>query len=103
MNDKLQFIREKCIAANPEIRVDDHCFCGRTFDRPIRLADVLLAIGKHLEIAYACDEAGWFWKDNDEGDGDWNLIGSSGRWNLRADDLEKQREETINFLYKLLQ
>jgi hypothetical protein len=67
----------------------------KIFGRPIRLADVLLVLETlqknwrtyvHSTFHEFCIVA-----DNKE-----------GAWNLRADDLEKQSDETINFLYELL-
>jgi hypothetical protein len=63
---------------------------AQVLDRPIRLADVLLAIGSK----YAVDGAGEIYRSG-------YLTGDSV-WNLRADDLEQQSEETISFLYELL-
>lgn len=66
----------------------------RIIGRPIRLADVLLAIG--------CD------KDEEEsypGEGKevaGRILGICGFWNLREDDLSKQSGETINFIHQLL-
>jgi hypothetical protein len=57
----------------------------KVLGRPIRLADVLLAVHEiHGSFKYDID-----------------MVERSG-WSLRADDLEKQSEETINFLYELL-
>jgi hypothetical protein len=117
--DKLSFIREKCIAANPEIvelkyddsdngkqfkqsssnivftisihgypRKDIHEILGR----PIRLADVLLAIDKKYPGNFATVASnGWF-----------HYGYKRCFYDLRADDLREQSEETINFLYELL-
>lgn len=122
--DKINYIRQKCIEANPEIvelkfgcnvRLEDYSafpnahgtYIGKGFasgiekiyvlhpderlypidrkfkplGRPIRLADVCLAVLKRLDI-YP----------------DLKVI----RWDYRADDLEKQDEETIKFIYELL-
>jgi hypothetical protein len=122
MNKNLHFIREKCIAANPEIVElkfgcefenvktgarfiiptngypnDNHKILGR----PIRLADVLLAIENangNIELATYGEplHIGHYEKPEREG------YYSKAYWNLRADDLEKQSEETISFLYELL-
>jgi hypothetical protein len=132
-NEKIQLIREKCIAANSEImqlKFGCEVISGKTqfrilaikdgvglyetdhgtigdftrntiFDeilgRPIRLADVLLASGCNTYTVP---------KDRfHSGDllfsGDWQT-GGQIVWNLRADDLEKQSEETISFIYELL-
>ena len=110
MNDKLTLIREKCIAANPEIKgvfcegcgipwkdakstcpryVSDPCYPSPERERPIRLADVLLAIETAAK------------KRVDENEGEMAHV-SVHLWNLRADDLQQQSEETINFLHELL-
>lgn len=134
MNDKIQFIREKCIAANPEI-VELKCGCEASdrygndwvyngwewwgkeklmknigtelaiVGRPIRLADVLLAIHGRYHHGDVVDvrilPSGTFQKmyTGTVMPGDWDY---GPVWNLRADDLEKQSEETINFLAELL-
>lgn len=148
MEDKIALIREKIIAANPEImelktgcRVkqilyrkkpikdsnpivlvheDSHYSVEGDFlieevnsgefsdyetpmkyfkilGRPIRLADVLLAMGRKAD------------RINVGGDGAFNclnqLLGNWSKrafWNLRKDNLEDQSEECINFLYELL-
>ncbi len=162
ISDKLQHIREKCIAANPaivelkfgcQVELRDEDFTRTTYiggvgkctkhkksstcnedcniesalwlavveddpkelyepkewtieksstdlyeilGRPIRLADVLLALG---ETDWHIGQHGRFFK--------WSrsleeMIGQPVSWTLRVDDLEKQSEETINFLYELL-
>lgn len=69
--------------------------------RPIRLADVLLAVGEAArEVSYFVDSDGnfheWF---APKGRLDLRTI---AHWNLREDDLSKQSEETIEFLASLL-
>lgn len=60
--------------------------------RPIRLADILLAIDKQYPGNFATVASnGWLHY------GDKRCF-----YDLRADDLEKQSEETIEFLYQLL-
>ncbi|HKQ06151.1 MAG TPA: hypothetical protein VJ464_13530 [Blastocatellia bacterium] len=105
MNEKLETIRQACIKANPDIFIEgcesgkENCDCwwhknyppdGNKY-RPICLADVLLAIeGKSYD--------GW--------PAGYQLITSRNirrPWNPRTDDLTQQSEETINFLYELLQ
>ena len=92
----LQIVRGAVIKANPEImeiRVrklckehgfgNDKCHCIAR-QRPIRLADVLLAIGEiRPDFLLA--------------------VGHLASWNLRKDNLEEQSEETINFLASLLE
>lgn len=76
--------------------------------RPIRLADVLLAIshqsyfiGTSIREGYGC----WYKTEKDE-NGDWNseLIGCPEiySWNLRTDSLTEQSDETLQFLADLL-
>ena len=64
--------------------------------RPIRLADVLLAMG---ETDWHVGTNGRFfaWSRNLG-----EMIGQPVSWNLRKDDLNEQSEETINFLASLL-
>lgn len=117
----LEKIRAACIAANPEIRIyETRCMtCGYGFeyckcspkrtecykDRPIRLADVLLSIRNTNEPSkyysgITC--LGNFTEDFGEKTVWRNEEKKPISWNLRADDLEKQSEETISFLYELL-
>lgn len=71
--------------------------------RPIRLADVLLAVDKLLYIEI---EGGRTHPENMfvNCKGDFILETGLilGRWNLREDDLSKQSEETLKFLAELL-
>jgi hypothetical protein len=110
MTDLLTPIREKCIDANPELDkswahvvVDENgrkISCGhRELGRPIRLADVLLAMDYHKPGHKKCVTTG----------GSFASIASFGpvyfvesHWNLREDDLEKQSAETLEFLANLL-
>ena len=67
--------------------------------RPIRLADVLLAIGHHFRHDredIRISDSGYF-DENRNGDilPGWEMTAMS--WNLLADDLESQSEGTINF------
>jgi hypothetical protein len=137
--DRIGFIRQKCIEVNPEIaelKFGCEVISGKTqfrilvikdgvglaelndgmlmdftrstiFDvvlgRPLRLADVLLAVKASESYGHyipSVDCEGFFRTEmgvviGDEEKGDL-------RWNLRADDLEKQPEGTISFLYELL-
>lgn len=68
--------------------------------RPIRLADVLLAIDQKYSdgnIRFVSD-GGYFWN--------WDLETSPNEygaiWNLKDDNLDNQSEETKSFLYELL-
>jgi hypothetical protein len=77
-------------------------FC-EILGRPIRLADVLLAMRvEHSE--YSVSSAGYFeeWSLNQPPDVFHLTANSSARWNLVEDDLTKQSEQTIDFLYELL-
>jgi hypothetical protein len=72
--------------------------------RPIRLADVLLAIHKRLREdastpVWAIDMAGEFF---DQSTSDGSPIYLDVVWNLREDDLEKQPQETIEFIGRVL-
>jgi|ERR1700735_2616515 len=70
--------------------------------RPIRLADVLLAIGPDNQpITVDANGIITSFKANPK---DWEspIFDKQVDWNLRADDLEKQSPETIEFLYDLL-
>lgn len=101
----LDLIRTKCIAANPAIRNYEYGIerCERhqehpveigwtkcencvAADRPIRFADLLLALEKATDCLYTDHIA--------------HLL---QRYNLREDDLTKQSEETITFITNLLQ
>jgi hypothetical protein len=64
--------------------------------RPIRLADVLLALEKASDERHSirAEKDGWFFAIAQ------NVI---GMYNLQTDDLREQSEETIKFLYELLQ
>ena len=132
--DQIQFISEKCIAANPEIvelhigvlarqqgtmrlflwnrrtweAADDHrhtigrsVFSGEILGRPIRLADVLLAMEVNKTFAKQVPSGAY---RGSKTSALTFLVGRKNRlWNLRADDLEKQSKETISFLYRLLE
>lgn len=103
--DKLAAIRRKIIEANPEIVAQTYRGSAETgysiaiTGRPIRLADVLVAMAGYsvgIECdGMAIDRHGRFfnWLKNEEHQPDWNL---------HADDLEQQSDETISFLYSLL-
>jgi len=109
MNEKLEAIRQACIKANPEIVVNKHAQLIK-FDhsveyfeqcRPIRLVDVLLAGVTGME--YAVSEDGHFLKLSGVTETGLNTYEGIGiYWNLRTDDLIKQSEECIGFLYDIL-
>lgn len=119
---KLKLIREKCIEANPQI--EDRLFCDKyqTFSpkdfcdeclrlvAPIRLADVLLALQNTVkdvdEPIITVAQSGGF-VALDVATETWEFARSEDKdeiveWNLHADDLEKQSEQTVEFLYNLL-
>ena len=110
MNEKLELIRQKCIEANPEIletlslSENAEIIHTRTISRPIRLADVLLAMNKlEHDGSYIISAAGIFAHFKAEGariDKALRILECS--WNLRKDDLNEQPKETINFLAGLL-
>lgn len=91
----LDLIREACVKANPEIVVWSPTVNEkeRKAPRPIRLADVLLAIPE----GFALDSQGYFCE------GDYNGYVPNGlKWNLRNDSLESQSKDTIKFIASLL-
>lgn len=114
---QLETICAVCVKANSGIYVRHGNLCDpyeygvyathRMCDtRPIRLADVLLALeSKHRED-YAIVSNGFFltWRsDNRFGqDGDWKGANTEARWNFRKDDLSEQSDECIAFLAELL-
>jgi hypothetical protein len=120
MEQNIEIIRKACIEANPDIKSKYHVstgnnlrcsLCGEldNYDnagkcqngviRPIRLADILLAIAKFGDY-YTIDVDGrfifgkeWIKESND-------VLALT--WNLRKDSLTDQSEETITFLANLL-
>lgn len=60
--------------------------------RPIRLADVLLAIDAAKPQRYHIAANGQFYRAGKEG----------AIWNLRADDLDQQSDGTVSFIHGLL-
>lgn len=123
--DKLKHIREKCIEANPEIKkrryktqelllymfeqlehdigvsipsVEDHQKQAKEYAiHPIRLADVLLAIGDILDETQTYKEkmGDYFVVGHDEKD-------EQLKWNLKDDNLDNQSPETLEFIANLL-
>lgn len=103
---QIDFIRQKCIEANPEINsgqflqewsIEEINTNPRVaVVRPIRLADVLLAIGKKTthDFGYYCCDNGVIAQTGS---------GAKANWNLRKDDLTEQSDECIIFLADLLQ
>lgn len=105
MTDLLTRIREKCIEANPDIqrstrmhvRLDENDLGKREYkkvywSRPIHLTDVLAAIEQVQPQSISMDAATTLATN-------W---GGRSKWNLRADDLEKQSPETLEFIGSLL-
>lgn len=95
--EKLVAIKQRCIEANPELEVYVGVYhdgpkkgqAMRVPARPIRLADVLLALRFHkvrVDLrGHSTMEAGVVYY-----------------WNLRADDLSAQSDETIDYVHSLL-
>lgn len=82
----------------PRETVNDFEIIGR----PIRLADVLLAVKLfgRKRVPWMVDEMGFFWaRDNDK---KVIFFGLEKQWDLFKDDLTQQSEETIDFIYELL-
>ena len=104
--EQLDLVRAACIEANPSDPTlrDQNSGQGlqikRAHGRPVRLADVLLAIERsdHDEL-YSVGEGGWFYQDTLQGDGYANM---DVLWNLRKDDLTEQSDECVSFLAQLL-
>lgn len=108
MNDKIQAIREAVIRANPEAGELKHYECGscgaddELHYRPIRLADVLLAINLAISNSPARDD------EDDDSNAEhqtWlqeSVLRLLDLWNLRADNLTQQSPACIDFLYSLL-
>lgn len=116
---QIEAIRQKCIEANPEIETQRCGNCGYEMDggycreldsegegqphcpgpselRPIRLADVLLAI-KNKSILVDITGNFWEWRSMNEAPRSF-----AATWNLRKDDLTEQSDECITFLAELL-
>lgn len=66
--------------------------------RPIRLADVLLAIAHKDKRRFCCDELGNILEYSREG----KIFAGEVSWNLLADDLTAQSPETLAFFADLL-
>lgn len=121
MTSNLEQLKKKIQEANPEImEVKFGCEIRTPFTtyvigkhtpdkenvieilgRPIRLADVLLALENEYQAqdkSYAVDGEGTFIFVNKDVEMTW----VNGSWNLKSDSLDKQSPETINFLMELL-
>src|SRR5580704_580521 len=106
-DDKLKFIRERCIAANPEIvetppsnavvagllgiiasNIRD---TGQAHLAEMKLGELLEILGRRIRLADV------YLAINNP-----HFSPIEFGWNLQADDLEKQSPETIDFLANLL-
>ena len=115
--DKIKFIRDKCIEANPyDLGIDSTCLnCEKRYcvcierdtlpfwehKRRFELADVLLAIEKlptFFNIEYKGKGEFWVMMTG----GDENDSGTNFKWNLKDNDLNNQDEPTLDSLCKLL-
>lgn len=102
--NNIDLIRQKCVEANPEIEIWEE---GDNVPdvRPIRLADVLLAIGKidrlNVDVPQVVfvSARGYFSMLTVQHTIDVNY---GKQWNLQKDSLEEQDEETLAFLADLL-
>lgn len=68
--------------------------------RPIRLADVLLAIKEPEDKVYCvavCGRFYWSYADSDS-----HYISTGAQWNLRKNSLDDQDEPTIDFIHSIL-
>src|SRR5438270_678262 len=100
-DEQLEAIRDACVKANPdkacptiELKGDKCC------EHSIRLADVLLAMEvKDPNNRYQVRTSGHIGTISPVSP----MTHVYTRWNLPADDLTLQPDETINFLYALLQ
>ena len=115
--DLLEKIRAKVILAVPELAYECDCeatesnpeaVCKNALSnipcRPIRLADVLLAIDKVVGgYAYAVSEDGHILLQHKVDElGRITFEGTGVYWNLRKDSLEDQSPEVINFISSIL-
>jgi hypothetical protein len=111
--EQIEVIRQTCINANPQIKkeqedwqifianldslptdIEDAFGAEPLLGRPIRLADVLLAI---KAVPYQKWPGGWAAIPDEELR---DLV--LNHWNLPADDLIQQSDGTIEFIYQLL-
>lgn len=102
---KIQFIQERCIKANPEKGWWSAAEGLREYE--FRLADVLLAIKEKqgTSSTFFVNPYGLFYSF----EGTDFKSGSTATvkylhlgWNLLKDDLSQQSEETVSFIYELL-
>lgn len=103
-NEQLDAIRTACIKANPEIveqkEIHVSPLTGKhmKYDRPVRLADVLLAIDRTRCQIRALIQSPDTLTIEKVGYGRSIIFD----WNLRQDDLNEQSDECIAFLANLL-
>lgn len=102
----IAFIRQKCIAANPNLAEGDTItlhldgtILQATVTHGIRLADVLLVIDHNEDNPPTLTAEGQFCQ-YDPKTGVMHLSGKY--WDLRKDDLTQQSPECIAFIYNLL-
>lgn len=87
------------ISEAEEKNIDQTDFpCSKNLFRPIRLADVLLAIGKTGKSC-AIDDTGSFCESDFGG----FVPNYTKQWNLRKDSLEEQSKNCISFIHELIQ
>lgn len=111
---QLEAIRAACIKANPQIVVNKHAQLIKLdhtveyFEecRPVRLADVLLAIhavepANKTNVTIESD--GQFIQRLPTGNGTETVPHAMLHWNLRQDDLTEQSDECITFLISVVQ
>lgn len=96
---KRDFIRQKCVEANPEKEWKPQCIdCFIVRFEPIRLADVLLAIDEATKAKMTkpiyVNAAGYFVLSG--------IRSTNSAWNLREDSLDKQDQGTVDFIHSLL-
>jgi hypothetical protein len=97
--EQIDLIRAACIEANPSDTTlrEQNSWQGlqikRSHGRPIRLADVLLAMDRYARTEVCVGKDGSFCV----GDGP-----KMAWWKLRKDDLTEQSDECVAFLAQLL-
>lgn len=103
----LESIRKACVAANAENDGTFNCDnCERPMLRPLRLADVLLAMGKRKNVEpLTVDEYGNFeigHKKQYVTVREHPHLSKEAKWNLRDDRLEALKDEDLAFIASLL-
>lgn len=88
---QIEIIRKACAAANPQVEILMGQEMSVYYIRPIRLADVLSAIGNvDARVKVDGDKLKVF--------ADETML----TWNLRKDDLTEQSDECVEFLAEIL-